>query len=257
MAQVLDIPPPIDEIPIKDICFTIEAPDLRKPNDSLVPSCGGPDDLRVNRPALYKVPVIPTSCSFGVVEEKPEATVPLQAMTKKERRLVRANVTVVFAVRRPGCGSCREHAMQLAELAETEEKVCVIGVVKETEQNHEALLEFYEDYFRRPIYRDQKWQIYDALGNRKLSLMKVFTTTPKLLRRWNNKKIKTAKTSEDGLTQGGVMVFDKRGELRFVYQETYGEELDLERLREAINDARRHAGSGDSFSEASSVSGWY
>lgn len=229
------------ELPfMKDLYLAEQDPEIAKAIAKVIPSYGDPEALKINKPNLYKIPLTPIDCSSGIVKERVDKKVTLQAMAKKERRAVRGHVTLVFAIRRPGCGSCREHAMQLAQLCEKEEKVATVGVMKDTDGQHDAVIDFYEQYFRRPVYRDADWKIYDALGNRQVSIWEVIQKTPALMKRWNEKKIQNVSGGE-GFTQGGILVFDRRGELRFVYQEIVGSELNLEVLREAIANAKKHS----------------
>jgi len=36
-------------------------------------------------------------------------SIPLKPMTNKEQKVVQSDVTVLLAIRRPGCGACRGH----------------------------------------------------------------------------------------------------------------------------------------------------
>jgi hypothetical protein len=215
------------------------------------------ESLRLSAPRLYKIPLIPVDCSFGMVTEKEEKKICLQPMTRKERRVAGSDVTVLFAIRRPGCGACREHGLQLTELAK-QEKVCIVGAIKETGVDNAALLDFYDTYFHFPIYKDTKWEIYHAMGGRKISTWQALTKTGGLLRRWNQKKIVNIPSGGDIWTQGGVMIFDKTGELRYCFYENFGDEYDMDELRNAIREARQNpsssAGSSSEFSSAASNS---
>jgi len=193
---------------------------------------------RLDVDKLYDIPMIPVNASFGVVNEKPEASIALSPMTKKERGYVRSDVTVVFAVRRPGCGACREHGLQLTKLA-TEEKACVVGAIKEIDVDNEALIEFYDEYFHFPIYKDAKWDIFKAMGGRRIPLWKLLSTFPKMNKRYKQNNIKNVPFGGDIWTQGGVLIFDRKGRVRHVYYENYGEELNLDELRQAIQAIRR------------------
>jgi hypothetical protein len=61
--------------------------------------------------------------------------------------------------------------------------------IKETGVDNAAHLDFYETYFRFPIYKDPKWDIYHAMGGRKISTWNALTNTAKLLKRFNKKNI--------------------------------------------------------------------
>jgi hypothetical protein len=196
------------------------------------------DSLRLSAPRLYKIPLIPVNCSFGIVTEKQDHKIPLQPMTHRETRISGRDVTVLFAIRRPGCGGCREHGLQLTELAK-QEKVCVVGAIKETGVDDAALLDFYDTYFHFPIYKDSKWDIYHAMGGRKISTWNFLKNTNKVLKRYKEKNITNIPLGGDLWTQGGVLIFDKRGELRHAFYENYGDEYDMDELRKAIEEARR------------------
>jgi hypothetical protein len=49
-----------------------------------------------------------------------------------------------------------------------------------------------------------------------------------MIKRYNKNKINNVPFGGDIRTQGGVLIFDKQGELRYAYHENYGEELNLE-----------------------------
>jgi hypothetical protein len=60
------------------------------------------DQLATNREQLCKIPLTPLNCSFGVVTEKDDEIQSLSDIVQLESGVVRAQVTVVFAIRRPG-----------------------------------------------------------------------------------------------------------------------------------------------------------
>jgi hypothetical protein len=80
-------------------------------------------------------------------------SIPLKPMTNKEQKVVQSDVTVLLAIRRPGCGACRRHGRQLSELAK-QENVCLAGAIKHIDVDNDALLEFYNEYFKFLIYID-------------------------------------------------------------------------------------------------------
>ena len=57
--------------------------------------------LRQGLKNLYKLPLVFLNCSFGIVTQSP-AGIPLQTAVVKEAAKGGADVTIVFAVRRPG-----------------------------------------------------------------------------------------------------------------------------------------------------------
>jgi hypothetical protein len=208
------------------------------------------ESLRLSAPLLYKIPLVPVNCSFGIVTEKEDKKIPLQTMTRREIRVSGADVTVLFAIRRPGCGACREHGLQLTELAK-QEKVCVVGAIKETGVDNAALVDFYDTYFHFPIYKDTQWQIYHAMGGRKISTWNLLKNAIKLNKRYNKKNIVNVPFGGDIWTQGGVLIFDKHGVLRSCFYETFGDEFDTNELRQAIQEARRDPPSSADFSNSS------
>lgn len=148
--------------------------------------------------------------------------------------------TIVFAIRVPGCGQCREHGIQLSELRNLE-NVSVKGVIKETGVDDESLLEFYTDYFKFPLYKDEGLKLYNLIGNKKLDTFTIFSNAKRMHDRVETKGIRSSPTVKgEGLTQGGVLIFDRVGRLRYVYYETFGEELDMEAIRWAVADVAKH-----------------
>ena len=190
--------------------------------------------------SINKVTLIPLNCSFGVVTKK-DTRVFLEDAVKSERKKEKGTVTIVFAVRRPGCGGCREHGLQLKNLWEQEKKlqgVALMGIVKESGVDDAALLEFNSKYFPFPLYQDSEWKVYKALGGRKITTLHLLRGFFSSLRRHKENKIQTKMGPGDGFVQGGILVFDKNGELRYVEHEIYGKLFDLEALVTAAEEAR-------------------
>lgn len=52
------------------------------------------------------------------------------------------------------------------------------------------------------------------------------------------KLIKSEGGGSDMRTQGGVLIYDRTGTLRYAYQEQYGEPLDMESIKVAIDEAQ-------------------
>jgi len=193
----------------------------------------------INPDLLYNIPLIPVDCKFDLVQEDPAATLPLQPTIKKEARAVGCKLTVLFAIRRPGCGNCREHGLQLTEINTLEHDVSFIGAMKHgAGVDDQALLQFYQNYYRFPLFKDSDWKIYKAMGGRKLSFWKAITSIPRLEARYKKKGIPNIPFGGDIWTQGGILIFDKEGNLRHTIYETYGEELNIDEIRAAIQEAR-------------------
>jgi len=96
------------------------------------------------------------------------------------------------------------------------------------------------------LYKDERWDLFvHACGNRKLSVWKLIAKVPQLTLRYAKKNIRNIPFGGDLFTRGGVLIFDKMGKLRFVYNEKYGDEFDLEALRWAIEESRKPAPGSD------------
>jgi len=212
--------------------------DTTTSSDTTTGSAHTDESHKVNTAELNKIPLIPVNCSFGIVTTKEYQVLPLQKMIQRERKLRRSNVTVLFAIRTPSCGGCRENALLLSELYRTEPDVNIVGIVKETGVDDAALLEFYEDYFRFPLYKDDKWKIYHAMGGRRICRWTMFRHHECLIQRVRAKGINLCPSKGDFRTYGGVMVFDRHGELRYTHYEKFGEEFDMDAIRAAIHEAR-------------------
>ena len=202
------------------------------------------ESLRLNVNHLYQIPVIPLNLNFNLVKELREDQLSLRSAIKKERRMTRGkpNVTIVFAIRRPGCGACREHGLQLAKLRK-QENFTLLGCVKETNVDNDALLEFYQEYFHFPIYKDEGWEIYRAMGGRKIPFFQLIRKGLAIQKRYKRKNIKNIPFGGDIWTQGGLLLFDKHGKLRYAYYENYGDEIDMEEVRNAIHAIEEQSGS--------------
>ena len=130
--------------------------------------------------------------------------------------------------------------MQLSDLVKTMgEGVSLMGVVKPEAVPQSTLLEFYSDYFPFPLYQDDDWQLFTAMGKRQTSLWSLISNVPKLNNRYNEKGIHNIPFGGDLFTNGGLLIFDSQQRLRFVYFEKYGDELDMEAVEWAIEQARK------------------
>lgn len=200
---------------------------------------------RVDKKKLYEVPLIPVNCMFGIVTEKLYKKIPLQRAIYLERKRMteaqKIDVTVVFAIRRPGCGACREHGRQLSHLIDSMPTVNGIGIIKETSTTtNDALLDFYNNYYTYPIYKDAKWTIYkETLGNRKVPLVKFLLAFRMMNRRYVENNIVNIPFGGDLFTQGGVLIFDKDMKLRSIFHENYTQLLNMYEIRCAIEEARK------------------
>ena len=196
------------------------------------------DPLKAQAENLGKNVLQPLNCSFGVVTTKEEPK-PLRDLVRRQARRQRSDIVVAFAIRRPGCANCREHGLQLTEIAH-QENVAMMGIVKESGATEidENLCVMYRDYFRFPIFQDEKWKVFYAMGGRKLNMFKLIWLGVRSHKRYEAKGIANTPFGGDLLMQGGLLIFDKSGQLKYCYEEHYGHELDLQKLRAAIQGAR-------------------
>lgn len=189
---------------------------------------------------LHEIPLKRISFDEGNKEVKEQTIAqPLQEVVMDRCQKSHNAVNVLFAIRRPGCGQCREHGMQLAEICKNNPAVTLTGVLKETIGIHQSIFDFYSKYFTFPLYKDEGWNLYHTIGNKKLSLFKMVSKAPALEVRYAKKGIRNMPVGGDWFTQGGVLIFDKQGKLRFVYYETYGKPLDVEAIQWAIEQANK------------------
>lgn len=117
------------------------------------------------------------------------------------------------------------------------------GIVKEINVDDEGLAEFHHDYFSFPLYRDVNLSVYQALGNRRLKLntwnpIRMVRGYREMTARLKLKKI-SGNLKGEGMVQGGVLVFDKQGELQYAYNEETGSEVNMEDLQNAIDAVRQ------------------
>ena len=199
--------------------------------------------------AAQQKPVLLASCStLSDIVLKRRRPVADDARSLSSSAATKDNqLTAVFCIRRPGCGSCREHGMQLAQLTQQLAQgkdgiqVNLFGIIKETakggqEKNDALLSDFYSNYFPYPLYQDKEWNAFRFLGDRKVSVWKLLQAVPKMAQRYHEKNIENIPFGGDIFTQGGVLLFDGAGQLKYVYYERYGDELDMEALRWAMQD---------------------
>lgn len=151
------------------------------------------------------------------------------------------STSVCFVVRRPGCVLCREHAQQLSELAAelAPKNVRFWGTVKEVGVDDEGLWEFHHTFFPFPLYRDVGLKLYSALGSRKIALttwnpLRLWKDYKELGRRMTEKQIK-GNLKGEGMIQGGILIFDATGKLRYALEEDIGNPLELADIRAAVN----------------------
>lgn len=190
-----------------------------------------------NETMMYKSRLLPLICSFGMVREI-DNKLKLKKVVKRECKHLDTDLTIVFAVRRAGCASCRYNARILVDIAK-EQRVSLVGVVKEV-GDFAALAEFHKDYFDQfPLYKDEKWDVFSALGSRKVSTWKLLRNSPSIGRKYRDKKVRNISFGGEARILGGVMLFDRSGSLRYIHHENYGEEFPLDALHKQIIDLRK------------------
>ena len=65
--------------------------------------------------------------------------------------------------------------------------VALWAIVKETDVEERGIVSFFDDFFSFPIYKDEQWATYKAMGNRKLNLFKLMRRYLTARRRWLDK----------------------------------------------------------------------
>lgn len=132
------------------------------------------------------------------------------------------------------------HGEQLIELSRKDPKVSVVGAVKDTGIDDELLLDFYQNHFHsHPLYLDGNWKIFDALGGKKLSLFTVFRRAWSFSRVMKKKNLKNIVGKGEIWKLGGVLIFNRKGELKFTQFEQWGIELNMQLIEDAIADIRK------------------
>jgi AhpC/TSA antioxidant enzyme len=115
------------------------------------------------------------------------------------------------------------------------------GTVKEVHVDDEGLLEFYREYFTFPLYHDVEQTLYNvALGRR--TILSLSTWNPwRLYRGFQDLRQRLASKpiagnlKGEGLIQGGLLMFDAQGQLRYALLEEIGNPLNLDDIRAALD----------------------
>jgi hypothetical protein len=212
--------------------------DRTTPSTSIQQAAG-----RLNPQLLYKAELSPLVCQFDMVKVESARKSSLCAIVKKEARQSGCDVVLVYAIRHPACAACREKGFELAQLAQADPKLRMITAVKETGSIDKSLLEYYQNYGgHNPMYVDEHWNIYHAMGGRRVSKYSMAAGMMRQMRRGLKKKVLPnfgGVMTGNLWTMGGVLVFDKHGQLiHVVYEPQFGQELDLVNIRTAVQLAR-------------------
>jgi hypothetical protein len=208
--------------------------------------------LQASLPTLYDTPLIPllfgsTSSSEIIPGQPPPplvqedtSTTTILSSVARSFGSIHKNPSICFVVRRPGCVLCREHGQQLQkEFASSDAVLNLWGIVKETGVDDEGLYEFQKTYYPFPLYKDVQWAIYNAMGNRKIALTtwnpwKLWKGYKAMSQRLKQQKI-DGNLKGEGMIQGGILVFDASGILRYAYEEEIGTPLDMKDIRGAYD----------------------
>ena len=209
------------------------------------------EKLRKNAATLNEIRLNPLSITSGAIREKGPVTFEkvLQHETKRAGGKRASVINVVYVVRRPGCADCREHGEQLAEVATEFRNLALWAIVKETGPEAEGIVSFIGNHFKFNVYKDEHWMTYKAMGNRKLSAVKLMRGVLGAKRRWADKAIQNRAKGGDHFTQGGILFF-KRGELRYAYEEEFGKELNVADIRDAIKVLQEEGDEDDDFTSS-------
>ena len=110
-----------------------------------------------------------------------------------------------------------------------------------------GLTEFYQDYFaHQDLYLDDTMATYQALGLRKIQIttwnpfkwIRAYRTLRKRLKQANNLK---GNMKGEGLVQGGLILLDAEGRVRYARVEETGMPLDMEELQGVVDALFREA----------------
>jgi hypothetical protein len=200
-----------------------------------------------NNDELPEVSLIPINCSTGEILESTDDKCSLSDIITKERQQQQydtsttiPDVTIVFCIRRSGCGGCKENGQILSKLLTEYTNISCFGILKEINVDNDSLLNFYQDYFTYPLYVDKQWTIYKFLGDRKISYYTLLIYTPFALYRYYKKSIPNVSFGGDIFTLGGLLFYDKNGILVTKYYEKYGEPFETTMLRSIIRNIKKN-----------------
>jgi hypothetical protein len=114
-------------------------------------------------------------------------------------------------------------------------------------QDDQGLADFYNKYFKYPLYRDVNLDFYRALGDGKftdpwtwstmLNPFKVAREVTQLGKRLKDKGIEGNYVGE-GIKTGGIIIFDNNMKPKYMYKEVPGRELELDDILAAVNSMR-------------------
>jgi len=113
----------------------------------------------------------------------------------------------------------------------------------------DGLSEFQSKFYPRDLYLDSDLAFYKALGDRKLRIplrsllnpFRAYRTIKEMNARLKARNIEGNLVGE-GITQGGVIVFDGEGKVRYAYLEETGSELPVVDILSAVRDVSSSVG---------------
>jgi hypothetical protein len=168
--------------------------------------------------------------------------------------------TLCLVMRRPGCPFCREDALQLSrfvqqhnqtvsslataaaaaaakgdprEQEELEPLWHLMGVVKDT-SDAQGLHELATQYFCHPLYRDVDRTTYRGFGQRTVGWRRLLHLPKGLYRTSRQQHIAWNMRGWTDTIQGGVLILDETGALRYAHREIYADQLVLDDIRAAV-----------------------
>ena len=139
----------------------------------------------------------------------------------------------------------------MSQLAAKDKRVGLVGILKDAGDDNVNILELSQNYFKYPLFMDEKWHVYKAMGGRTLTMETLKAGVQKYMPRYKRKGIEMRLDGGDRFMMGGVLLFDRKGDLCFSYEEAYGEELDMQVIERAIAEIR---GEGSNYGSSSTSS---
>lgn len=214
-------------------------------------------DPSLNAEACHQISHAPLErLEFGQVAADVSHTATTTMTTTLAEIISRHNCpTVCLVMRRPGCPFCREDALELSrwwwstqqpdETAEKKEPATttpfhLMGIVKDTTSDVDGLYELSTQYFPQPLYRDVGLATYAGLGNRTIS-WRQWLNLPAGTMRVRAKNIPYTMQGLNDTVQGGVLIFDAMGTLRYVHREIYADQLVMDDIKAAVRAVARGA----------------
>ena len=110
-------------------------------------------------------------------------------------------------------------------------------------QDDGGLMDFYHDYYKFPLYRDEALAIYEAMGKKSImsnvsyNPFKWYSGIKKMNKRLEARKIEGNMVGE-GMVKGGIIIFGYDGTPKYMYEEQTGSELVIEELLAAVQKVR-------------------